>query len=89
MGNNPGWNRDRLRTETTPVSQTAGDDYALPEVTWHVAHLANDEAKEQTEERIDDGDYESGANCGDVVFGEGRDDAGEYQRGEGEVDSDL
>ena len=79
----------RLRTEAAPVSQTAGDDYALPEVTWHVAHLANDEAKEQTEDGIDEGDYESGTDRGNVLFGERGDDAGEYERGEGEVERDL
>ena len=67
----------RLRTETTPISQAAGDDYALPEVTWHVAHLTDDEAKEQTEESVDECDYEGGTDCGNVVFGERGDDAGE------------
>ena len=79
----------RLRTEAAPVSQTAGNDYALPEVTWHVAHLTNDEAKEETEDGIDEGDYESGTDRGNVVLGEGGDDAGEYERREGEVECDL
>ena len=43
----------RLRTETPPVSQAACDDYALPEIAGHIAHLANDKAKEQAENTID------------------------------------
>jgi hypothetical protein len=42
----------RLRTEIAPVSQAAGDDYALPEVTWHIAHLPDDETKEQAEHSV-------------------------------------
>jgi hypothetical protein len=79
----------RLRTEVAPVSQTAGDDYALPEVTWHIAHLTDDEAEEQTENGIDEGDYKSGADCGNVVLGEGGDNAGEYEGRKGEVYCDL
>ena len=45
-----------LRTEITPISQTAGNDYALPEVTRHVAHFTDYEAEEQTEESVNEGD---------------------------------
>lgn len=46
----------RLRTESTPVSEAAGNDYALPEVTRYVAHFTDDEARKQAEDTIYEGD---------------------------------
>lgn len=48
--------KTRLRTETTPISQTTGNDYALPKVTRDVADLTDDKAKKQTEDAIDECD---------------------------------
>ena len=61
----------------------------MPEVTWHITHLTDDEAKEQTKNSIDERDYESGTDCGHIILGERGDDAGEDQRRKGEVDCDL
>ena len=75
----------QLRTEVTPVSQTACDDYALPEVPRHVANFADDQAKKQAEDAVDKRDQECGPNRRRIVLGECRNDVGEDQSGERKV----
>lgn len=79
----------RIRTETTPVSQAAGNDYTLPEIAGHIAHFTDDEAKEETEDTINQGNQKYGTDRGNILLGECGDDAGKDERREGKVQGYL
>lgn len=61
----------------------------MPEVTRYVADLTDDKAKEEAEEAVGKCNQERGTYRGYVVLCECGNDAGEDERGNGEVHGDL
>lgn len=52
------WGGSRILTQVSPVAHASKDDDALPEVTGHIAKLADYEPREEAESLVEERDQE-------------------------------